>query len=115
MKRILLVLVMLILATAPVHARYPSPDDEYKGTWYIIKGRSVRQEELKFDEPAPKVENLARQSPGIATRYEFFANGNYYCAYNESWEDYYICGANDGNNFFCKYYVDGNIVCTQGE
>lgn len=109
MKKILLVLVVLAAITAPVYAGRP----EDKGAWYVVEGRVVKQEDLRFAEPAPGVEILMNEIPEFATRFTFFPVGNYYCAYNDGWEDYYICGANDGSNFFCKYYTDGSIECTR--
>lgn len=111
MKRILLVLTILLLSVTPASAWWP--EEGYKGTWRKLEGKIVLQEDLSFTEPAPAVEILMDESPEFATRFQFFPNGNYYCAYNVSWEDYYICGANDGSDFFCKYYTDGNIKCTE--
>ena len=107
MKQILIVLALIVVQVSA------GPPKGHKGTWRKLAGNIVLQEDLTFTEPASGVEVLMEEAPEFATRFTFFPNGNYYCAYNDGWEDYYICGANDGSDFFCKYYTNGRIECTQ--
>lgn len=109
MKKLLLALVILALMVAPVLAGSPGPKG-YKGTWRKVLGKVVVEADIKFHDPAPGVEDLQMQVPDFATRYTYFVDGNYYCAYNDGWT-FYVCGPNDGSGYFCKYYADRSIEC----
>lgn len=113
MKKLLFVVLALLLCATVVQAfEGKTPKTLGKGSWYVVKGQVVLQEDLQFVEVPIEVQTLA--PPGLGTRYDFQPDGNFYCAYNAGW-DYYICGALDGSGFYCRYYEDKRICLVGSE
>ena len=116
----IIALALLAMTTTPVLACIPEENggskterlgspSGYKGTWYTVYGKAVKQEDLIVLGPSPFV---AKETSKVSasTRSTFFPNGNYTCFYNDEW-DYYMCQPNNGNNMICKYFDNGNYAC----